>query len=122
MRNVANERPSSHNYACRPNLAQLFELVDEAGDYRQAFGPEGGFGGVEAERREQLAVPHRAARPQHFEIARGEALMRVLVDRVERVHQTIAERIGVDVERCVDEMRDVGPVMAIDAVEAQGRA
>src|SRR5271155_2619732 len=96
--------------------AQLFELVDEAGDYRQASGPEGRIGGVEAERREQLAMPHGAARPQHFEIALGEALMRVLVDRVERVHQTIPESIGVDIEGGVNEMRDVGPVIAVDTV------
>src|SRR5260370_25731946 len=97
--------------------AQPFELVDEAGDYRQAFGPEGGVGGIEAERGEQLAMPHRAARPQHFEIALGEPLMRVLVDRVERVHQAIAESISVDIERRMDEMRDVGPVMAVEPVE-----
>src|ERR1700726_3659017 len=33
--------------------AQPFELVDEAGDYRQTLRPEGRVGGVEAERREQ---------------------------------------------------------------------
>src|SRR5437763_13048872 len=61
---------------------ELFELVYESGDDRQASGPEGRVGGVEAERREQLAMPHRAARPQHFEVALGETLVRVLVNRI----------------------------------------
>ena len=39
--------------------------------------------------------------------------VRVLVDGVERIHQAIAEGIGVDIERRMDEMRDVGPVLAI---------
>src|ERR1700746_2094073 len=122
MRNAANRRASPHDYACQAGSAQRFELVDEAGDYRQSLGPEGRIGRIETEWREQLAMPHRAARPQHFEVALGEALMRVLVDRVERVHQAIAEGIGVDIERRMDEMRDVGPVMAVDAVETQCRA
>src|SRR5437868_12286369 len=117
MRNAANRRASPHDSACQSGSAQSFELVDKAADYRQAFGPEGRVGGVEAERREQFAMPHSAARLQHFEIAPGEALVRVLVERIERVHQTIPEGIGVDIERGVDEMRDVGPVMAVDAVE-----
>src|SRR5271165_2006495 len=121
MRNAANEGSSPHNYACRPSSAELFEFVDEAADYRQALRPEGRVGGVEAERREQLAMPHGAAGAQHFEIALGKTMVRVLVNRIERVHQTIAESIGVDIERRVDEMRDIGPVMAIDAVEAQRR-
>ena len=61
--------------------------------------------------REQLAVPLCAAGAQHVEIPLREALMRVLVDRIERVHQAIAEGIGVDVERRVDEVPDVGPVV-----------
>src|SRR5437764_13810480 len=92
---------------------ELFEFVDEAGDDRQASGPEGGVGRLEAERREQLAMPHRAARPEHFEVALGEPLVRVLVNRVERIHQTIAESIGVDVARGVNEMRDVRPGMPV---------
>jgi hypothetical protein len=48
-----------------------------------------------------------AAGGQHREIALGEALVRFLVDRIERVHQAIAERVGVDVERRMDEVRDV---------------
>src|SRR6516165_7902907 len=122
MRNAANRRASPHNSAWQASSTQAFEFVDEAGDYRQTPGPERRVGGVKAKRREQLAMPHRAARAQHSEIALREPLVRVLVDRVERVHQTIAESIGVDIERRVDEMRDVGPVMAVEAVEAQCRA
>src|SRR5258705_3024357 len=92
---------------------QPFELVDETGDYRQALGPEGRIGGIEAKWGEQLAMAHRAARPQHFEIALREPLVCILVDRVERVYQAVAKRVGVHVKRGVDEIRDVGPVMAI---------
>src|SRR5215472_6544337 len=63
-----------------------------------------------------------AARSQHSQIAVSEALMRVLVDRVERVHQTITKGVGVNIERGMDEMWNIGPIMAIDAVEPQPRA
>src|SRR5215831_1718060 len=122
MRNAAIEASSPHDCAWRPGSGQAFELIDELGDYRQAFGPEGRIGRVKAEGGKQLAMPHRAACAQHFEIALREALMRGLVTRIKRVHQTIAESIGIYIERRVDEMRDVGPVMAVDAVEAQCRA
>ncbi len=41
----------------------------------------------------------------------------LLIDRVERVHQAIAERIGIDIERRMDEMRDVGPERPVVGVE-----
>src|SRR5438105_2258855 len=50
-----------------------------------------------------------AAGGEHLEIALGKAVAGALVDRVEGVHQAIAERVGVDVERRMDEMRDVAP-------------
>ena len=67
-----------------------------------------GIAGVEAEGREQLGMVLRAAGREHRQIALGEALVRALVDAVERIHQAIAERIGVDVERRMDEMADIG--------------
>src|ERR1700739_3781476 len=101
-----------------PCLAQRLELVDKAGDHRQALVPEGRVGGVEPERREQLLMPLGTAGAQHIEILRGKARLRALIDRVERVHQAIAEGIGVDIERRMDEMWDVGPVPAILILEA----
>src|ERR1044072_8661711 len=56
------------------------ELVDEAADHAEAAGPEGGIGGVEAERRQQLAVAQRAAGLEHREVALGEAGTGALVD------------------------------------------
>ena len=50
-----------------------------------------------------------AAGREHVEIALGEAGGRMLVDRVERIHHAVAERIGVDIERRMDEVRDVAP-------------
>ena len=61
----------------------------------------------------------RAAGAQHVEIFLRETLMRALKDRVERVHQAIAERIGIDIERRVDEVRDVGPEHAVFVLEAE---
>src|SRR5439155_21786036 len=58
-----------------------------------------------------------AAVREHVEVARGKARFRALVNRVERVHQAVAERIGVDVERRVDEMRDVGPEGLVSGLE-----
>jgi hypothetical protein len=71
--------------------------------------PEGGIARVEAEGREQLGMVLGAAGREQVEIALLKALCRVLVDAVERVHQAIAEGVGVDVERRMDEVRDVGP-------------
>jgi len=78
-------------------------------DHAKAALPERRVAGVEAEGREQFGVVLGAAGREHGEIALGKAFGGVLVDRVERIHQAIAERIGVHVERRVDEMRNVGP-------------
>src|SRR6266851_3294633 len=58
-----------------------------------------------------------AAGREHVEVARGKARFRALVNRVKRVHQAVAERVGVDVERRVDEMRDVGPEGLVSGLE-----
>src|SRR5262249_17776154 len=88
-------------------LLQCFELVDQALDHRQAALPEARIASVEPERLEQLGMVLGAPGRKHFEIARRKARLRALVDRIERVHQAIAERVGVDVERRVDEVRDI---------------
>src|SRR5947208_10920769 len=97
--------------------AERFQLVDEALDDGEALRPEGGVCGVEGEGGEEFLVAQGAASAQQGEVALGEALVRVFVGGVERVHQAIAEGVGVDVERRMDEMRDVGPVIAIVAIE-----
>ena len=81
--------------------------------------PEGRIAGVEAERREQFGMMLGAAGREHGEIALGEAFGGVLVDGVERIHQAIAERIGVNVERRMDEMRDIGPEMSRSRASAR---
>ena len=50
-----------------------------------------------------------AAGREHGEIFLHKTLVGVLVDAVERIHEAIAEGIGVDIEGRVDEMRDIGP-------------
>lgn len=46
---------------------------------------------------------------QHVEILVLEAFGRGFVSGVQRVHQPVAERIGVDVERRMHKVRDIGP-------------
>ena len=48
-------------------------------------------------------------RPRAWRNSAPRSRLRLLVDAVERVHQAIAEGVGVDVERRMDEVRDVGP-------------
>src|SRR6201986_4496810 len=103
------------NWSCS---AEPLQFVDEAADDTEAFVPEGRIGGVQAERRQELVMGLGAARGQHLQIAVGEGRVALLIDRIERVHQTIAERIGVDIKRRMDEMRDVSPEMAISRIEA----
>ena len=103
-------------------LLHCFQLVDHPLDHRQPALPECRIAGVEAERREQLGIMFGAAGREHGEIALGETRRGVLVDRVERIHQAIAERVGVNIERRMDEMRDVGPEGLVAGLELDRRA
>src|SRR6266705_7132028 len=85
-------------------LIHPLQLVDHARDHRQPAIPEFRVPGVEAKRFEQLGIMLGAAGGQHRKIALGKATLRILVHRVERVHEAIAERIGVDVEWRMDEV------------------
>src|SRR5215831_15718278 len=58
-----------------------------------------------------------AAGSEHFEIALGEPFRRPLIDRVERVHQAVAEGVGVNVERGVHKVRNIGPERLVAALE-----
>src|SRR6478672_1224100 len=69
------------------------QLPDQPLDHAQAPLPELRIARVEAERLEQLGMMLGAAGGEHREVALGEARVRLLVDRVERVHQAIAERV-----------------------------
>ena len=99
-----------------------FEFDDHTLDHREADLPEFRIAGIEAEGRQQLGVMLRAACRQQREILVDETIVRPLVDAVERVHQAIAECVGVDVERRMDEVRDVGPERFIAGSEADRRA
>src|SRR5680860_919780 len=86
-----------------------FELVYQAFNHLEPHGPEMRFRGIKPERLQKFLVMFGAARSQHVEIALGEAGVGLLVNRIERVHQAVAEGIGVDVERRMNEVRDVTP-------------
>src|SRR6266481_6169966 len=75
-----------------------FQLVDHACDHRQPAVPKLWVFGVEPEWLEQFGIVLGAAGSEHREIALRKSVRGVLVDRVKRVHQAIAERVGVDVE------------------------
>jgi len=59
---------------------------------------------------------------EHIEVFVFEIGITFFVDRVERVHEAIAEGIGVDVERRMDEVWDVGPECFIAFLEIKDRA
>ena len=63
----------------------------------------------------------RAAGFQHIKILGLKPRMAVLEDIVERVHQTIAEGIGIDVKRRVQKMRDISPEGAVFVIETKSR-
>src|SRR6478736_6270248 len=110
--------------ALQPSASSIhrLELIDQAFDDFEPHGPELRVGGVETERLEQLLVMLGAARREHVEIAVGEPLVGLLVDRIERVHQAIAEGIGVDIKRRMDEVRDIDPEIFIAGLEIDGRS
>src|SRR5271165_1819588 len=71
------EERSDEAISTHTGSTELLELVDQAGDHREALRPEGRVGGVEAEGRQQLAIAQAAAGPQQVEIPFGKPLMRV---------------------------------------------
>src|SRR5690606_26737511 len=88
---------------------QRFQLVDEAFDHGKPLAPEVWVGGVKAKWCQQFRMVLGAASLQKLEILVLKTLVGILVDSIERIYQAIAERVGIDVERRVDEVRDIGP-------------
>src|SRR5438552_5035302 len=106
-------RHQSLSYPWATPSTHPFQLVDHARYHRQPAFPELGILGVEAEWLEQFGIVLGAAGSQHRQIALGEAARGMFVDRVKRVHQAIAKRIGIDVERRMNEVRDIHPEILI---------
>src|SRR5262249_33094424 len=98
-------------------LFQPLQLDDHALDHAEPALPERGGAGIKTERRQQLGVVFSAAGGKHGEIALGKTFGRPLVDGIKRVHQAIAEGIGVNVEWAVHEVRDIGPEGLIAGLE-----
>src|SRR5579863_1051388 len=101
--------PVQQMFYAGPTSTHRFQLVDHARDHRQPAVPEFGIPGIEPKRLEQLGIMLGAAGREHRQIALCKPALRVFVDRIERVHEAIAEGIGVDVERRMDEVRDIHP-------------
>src|SRR4051812_5198996 len=101
---------------------EFLKFLYQSLDHRKPDLPEGGIAGVEPEGGEELGMVLRAAGREHGEIAFDEALIGVLVDAVQRVHEAVAEGVGVDVEGRMDEVRDVGPEVLIALAEPDRRA
>ncbi len=102
-------RRTATEWSSASAITSARQLVDEARDHVEPARPERRVGRIQPERRQQLLVPLGAAGAQHVQVLRLEARMPVLEHRIQRVHQAIAERIGIDVERRVDEVRHIGP-------------
>src|SRR5579872_4797899 len=100
---------------------QRLQFVDHARYDRQPAVPEFRIPGVEAEWLEQFRIMLGAAGRQHRQIALGKACLRVFVGAVERVHEAIAERIGVDIKRRVDEVGDVHPEIFVTGADIDRR-
>ena len=58
-----------------------------------------------------------AAGRQHRQIAVGESGLGIFINRVERIYQTITERIGVDVKRRMNEVRDIHPEILVSRTD-----
>src|SRR5690606_38273702 len=101
---------------------RLLGLVDERLDGGEALLPEGRVAEVDAEAAYELVRPVRAAGAEEAEVGVGEAVLPVAVARVEGEHEQLAEGVGVDVARRVDEVRDVAPPHAVVIAEGDGLA
>src|SRR4051812_24682032 len=64
----------------------------------------------------------RAAGGKHVEIALGKTVRSFLIDPIKRIHQAIAERIGVDVKRRMDEVRNISPERLVSRTQPNRRA
>src|SRR5690606_4579379 len=74
------------------------QFLDHGPDHRKPLVPELRVAGIKAERGQELLVMLGAAGLQHVEILGLELRQSLLVDRIERVHEPVAEGIGIDVE------------------------
>src|SRR6185295_1103796 len=77
---------------------QCLELIDHRRDNVQAAVPERLPGGVEAEARQELGIRFRSASFEHRHILVDEPRMARAIKSVKRVHEAIAEGIGVNVK------------------------
>src|SRR6478736_5414977 len=93
----------------RSGLPQRLQLADEIGYHAEPAVPKLRIARIEPEWRQQFRMVLGAAGCQHREVALGEAARRLLVNSIERIHQAVAECIGINVKRRVHEVRYIGP-------------
>src|SRR6185295_3855389 len=99
---------------------QRLKLVDHRADNAEAAVPEGPPRGVEAEARQELGIRFRPAGLEHCQILVDETRMALAIEGVKRVHEAIAECIGVDIKRRVHEMGNVGPIVFVALFQLDG--
>src|SRR3954453_5337422 len=104
----------------KPSI-QCLELRDHPLDHAKAALPEIRIACIEPEGREQFGMMLGAAGREHFEITLRESRGSTLVNRIKRIHQAVTERIGINVERRVHEMRDIGPEGFVTRLELDRR-
>src|SRR5262249_5089960 len=79
----------------------------------EAAVPERGIRQVDTDDRAEVLGRHRPTGREQLEIARYELRAPLLVLRVHREREQLAVRVGVDVTRRRDEVRDVGPPRSV---------
>src|SRR5215470_743943 len=111
----------SPDRASAPRSGQRGEFIDQSLDDREPTLPECRVARVKPEGLKQLAMMLGAACRQHGQIALYKPIGGALIDGIEGVHQAIAERIRIDVERGVHEMGDIAPERLISGFELDRR-
>src|ERR1700754_1557039 len=85
--------------------AGLGEFADQPFDHGKSQRPESRIARIEPEGLEQFGMVLGPPGLQQLEIALREPVAGPLILGVKRVHKAVAERIGIDIERRVDEVR-----------------
>src|SRR5262245_2889140 len=98
-----------------------FQLIDQLRNQSEPAAPELGVARVQAERREQFGMMLGSPSGQHLEIALGKTALGLFVNGIERVHEAIAECIGINIEGRMHEMRDIRPEGLVARLELDRR-
>lgn len=111
VRDLATRGRTPHQSPLRQWSRQDAEAVTRALDltHMAPHVPEPGIAGIQSKGCQQLFVVLGPAGLEHLEILVLKPVGTLGVNRVERIHQTVAKGIGIDIKRRMDKMRNIGP-------------